>query len=144
METTFTPWTGLLGGLMIGGAALLLLWINGRVAGISGILGGALTSSGSERNWRLVFLAGLLLGGAIGIYGLIDRSSIALVAEWPMLIPAGLLVGYGTRLGGGCTSGHGVCGIGRLSVRSVTGTIVFMLTAALTVYVQRHLLGQQS
>lgn len=141
METEFTPWSGLIGGVMIGVAALALLWLNGRLAGVSGILGSAMTASGGERHWRAAFLLGLLLGGGIGLYTLVGRDTIYVSGGLPLLALAGLLVGYGTRLGSGCTSGHGVCGIGRLSPRSLVATGIFMATAIVVVYVKRHLLG---
>ncbi|WP_372749999.1 YeeE/YedE family protein [Litorivivens sp.] len=141
METSFTPIASLLGGVMIGLAALLLLWLNGKVAGISGIVGTALTDFGAASRWRWSFIVGLLAGGGIALYQWVGVSEIALRASIPVLIVAGLLVGYGTRLGSGCTSGHGVCGIGRLSPRSIVATCVFMGVAFATVFVQRHLLG---
>jgi uncharacterized membrane protein YedE/YeeE len=137
----FTPISGLLGGALIGASAALLLVLNGRVAGISGIVGGLLTPARGEVAWRVAFLAGLIvaplayagLGGAL--------PPVALDASPAVLVAAGLLVGFGTRLGAGCTSGHGVCGIGRGSPRSLTATAVFMATAIATVFVTRHLLG---
>jgi uncharacterized protein len=137
----FTPWPALLGGVLIGTAAGLLVLLNGRVAGISGVLGGLLTSPRSDRGWRLAFLAGLLVA----------PMGHALVAAWPQpqidaswgtLVVAGLLVGLGTRLGGGCTSGHGVCGLSSLSPRSLVATAAFMAAGFVTVFVVRHLLGQ--
>lgn len=139
--TEFTPGSALLGGGLIGLAAAVLLLANGRIAGISGILGSLFTAKGSERAWRTLFLIGIL-GGAL-IYQLIggDVASIQIEASTPILIAAGLLVGFGTRLGSGCTSGHGVCGISRLSVRSISATAVFMTTGAATVFIVRHVLG---
>ncbi|HCS29055.1 MAG TPA: hypothetical protein DIW43_16480 [Spongiibacteraceae bacterium] len=141
METTFTPLASLAGGIMIGAAALLLLWLNGKVAGISGIVGTAMTDFSPASYWRWLFIAGLLTGGAAGLYGYVGADEIVLRASTPVLIVAGLLVGFGTRLGSGCTSGHGVCGIGRLSPRSIVATLVFMAVAIATVFVQRHVLG---
>lgn len=141
METSFTPVASLLGGMMIGVAALLLLWLNGKVAGISGIVGSAITDVSPASRWRWFFIFGLLLGGGVALYQWVGVEQIQLRASLPVLIVAGLLVGYGTRLGSGCTSGHGVCGIGRLSPRSVVATCVFMAVAFVTVYVQRHVLG---
>jgi uncharacterized membrane protein YedE/YeeE len=135
--TPFTPWTATAGGLLIGGAATLLLVANGRLAGISGILGGALGGAAGDRLWRVCFLLGLPLGAlAMGVArgGLEIRISASPMA----LVVAGLLVGFGTQLGGGCTSGHGVCGVARGSRRSLVATVVFMLAGALTVYWVRH------
>ncbi|MDA8986022.1 YeeE/YedE family protein [Luminiphilus sp.] len=129
----------LLGGLTLGLGALWLLYSLGRIAGISGIVWGAL--AGPDRDWRWFFLAGLLGGGTIThwVFGLpLPAES---TASMGMLISSGLLVGLGTRLGGGCTSGHGVCGIGRRSLRSVVATLIFMMSGMLTVYVVRHVLG---
>lgn len=141
METTFTPIASLAGGVMIGLAALMLLWLNGKVAGISGIVGAALSDYSPASRWRWFFIVGLLSGGGAALYQWVGTSEIVLRASLPVLIAAGLLVGYGTRLGSGCTSGHGVCGIGRLSPRSIAATCVFMAVAALTVFVQRHVMG---
>lgn len=125
------------GGVLIGLAATLLFLLNGRIAGISGILGGALAGPRDERGWRLAFLAGLVAGGTIaafaGMTGSLERAGYPL----GLLIAAGLLVGFGSRLGSGCTSGHGVCGIARLSVRSIVATVAFTLTGVLTVAVLR-------
>lgn len=141
METTFTPLASLLGGIMIGAAALLLLWLNGKVAGISGIVGTAITDFSPASYWRWLFIVGLLLGGGAGLYHFVGVEQIELRTSTPVLMVAGLLVGFGTQLGSGCTSGHGVCGIGRLSPRSITATLVFMAVAIATVFVQRHVLG---
>jgi uncharacterized membrane protein YedE/YeeE len=132
------PWlSALLGGVLIGVSATLLLWLNGRIAGISGIAFGLLQRSGmGEWAWRIAFLGGLMLAGGIALH-VIGQSALS-PARWPVLVVAGLIVGYGTSLGGGCTSGHGVCGIGRLSKRSIVATIVFVATAMATVYVVRH------
>ena len=135
--TEFTPISGLAGGLMIGLAAVLLLGLNGRIAGISGIIGGLLPPRVTAPAWRLSFLAGLFLG-ALAFAALNAQWQVELPLAWPWMILAGLLVGFGTRLGSGCTSGHGVCGIARLSPRSFVATGVFMLSAALTVFVIRH------
>ncbi len=136
----FTPVSSLLGGALIGLAAAALLLLHGRVAGISGIVGGAL-SAGGERGWRLWFLAGLALGGLVIARFAPAAFPTALPAPAPLLVAAGLLVGFGTQLGGGCTSGHGVCGIGRLSARSLAATATFMATGALAVFVARHVIG---
>lgn len=136
----FTPTTALLGGLLIGAAAVVLLAGIGRIAGISGALHG-LFSAEPGSGWRMFFLLGLI-GGA-GVYVLMWPDDITVRSGFPtvLLIIAGLLVGAGTRLGSGCTSGHGVCGIGRLSTRSLAATAVFMFTGVLGAVFLRHVLG---
>ena len=129
----------LLGGLILGLGALWLLFSLGRVAGISGIAWGAL--AGPDRDWRWLFLAGLLGGGAITHWLFELPLPAESTAPLGLLISSGLLVGFGTRFGGGCTSGHGVCGIGRRSPRSMIATLIFMMSGMLTVYVIRHVLG---
>lgn len=141
METAFTPWPALTGGLMIGSAAVLLLWLNGKVAGISGIVGTALTDFSSVSVWRWMFIVGLLVGGGLALHQWVGVDEVVMRASTPILVLAGVLVGFGTRLGSGCTSGHGVCGIGRLSPRSIVATIVFMAVAIATVFIQRHVMG---
>jgi uncharacterized membrane protein YedE/YeeE len=138
--TAFTPWSATLGGLLIGGAATLLLLVNGRIAGISGILGGALRRAAGDTAWRILFLIGLALG-ALAVGRLRGGLAIDVSASTPVLVVAGLLVGFGTQLGSGCTSGHGVCGISRGSWRSLVATSTFMATGAATVFVVRHLIG---
>lgn len=144
MDWTAVDWTalerGVLGGLLIGVSASALLLLNGRIAGITGILDGVLYPGRDEWGWRPVFLAGLLAGGAAML--LADRAMFGDVPgrSLPAMLAAGLLVGFGTRLANGCTSGHGVCGIARLSPRSLVATGVFIVTGALTVY-GIHLLG---
>lgn len=136
----FTPWTSLAGGLLIGFAAALFVLLNGRIAGISGVLGGLLMPRAGDIAWRLLFVAGLLL--APTVYGLIAELPAATIeAGVPTLVVAGLLVGLGTRFGAGCTSGYGVCGISRLSPRSIVATLSFMAAGFATVYVARHLLA---
>jgi uncharacterized membrane protein YedE/YeeE len=138
----FTPIASSVGGILIGLAAALLLLFNGRIAGISGIAGGLLTRPPRiEVYWRVLFIVGLVAGGAVmsllapGLFAFtLDRSTAALIA-------AGLLVGFGTRLGSGCTSGHGVCGISRLSPRSIVATLTFMAAGAAMVFVVQHLIG---
>lgn len=138
----FTPVSALLGGLLIGAAATVLLAVNGRIAGISGILGGLLERSRpGDAAWRVLFLAGLVLGTLAWRMAAPAGQDITLDASLPVLILGGLAVGLGTRLGGGCTSGHGVCGIARLSPRSIVATATFMLSAGLTVYLVRHVLA---
>jgi uncharacterized protein len=133
----FTPFSALAGGILIGLSAALL-WVGlGRVAGISGIVAGVRSV---DRNWRLVFLAGLIVAPIVvrGLLGpAVTRPTI--VASPLIIVAAGLLVGFGTRLGSGCTSGHGVCGMARLSARSIAATGVFMAAAMVTVYVTHHL-----
>ena len=133
----FTPYSALAGGALIGLAATLLLWLNGRIAGVSGILAGALSRQSGDRTWRVMFAVGLVIGGfgyqAISAEPLITREGFPIA----QLIVAGLLVGFGTRLGSGCTSGHGVCGIGRLSPRSLAATMMFVavgMATASTIY----------
>lgn len=145
MPTEFTPIAALAGGALIGLAATLLLWLTGRIAGISGILAGAAQSAGPERHWRVAFLGGLLLGAA-GWFWLapLAGADVPAVREgfsWPVLAAAGLLVGLGTRLGSGCTSGHGICGLARLSPRSAVAVAVFMASAMVTVSLVRHVGG---
>lgn len=136
----FTPVSALIGGAIIGTSAALFLILNGRIAGISGILGGLLAAPSRETGWRVAFLAGLVLAPLA--YGLVARlPAVTVGASLPLLAVAGLLVGFGSRLGSGCTSGHGVCGLGRLSPRSMAATVTFMTVAILTVLVTRHLLG---
>src|SRR5215218_332477 len=124
MMENFTPVSGLIGGLLIGLAAALLL-LNGRLSGISGIVGGLLAPKSSDAGWRVVFVAGLLLGAFIYVLATGEAMLVRMQASLPVLVVAGLLVGFGTRLGSGCTSGHGVCGIARLSRRSIVATSEF-------------------
>ena len=138
--SAFTPWASLAGGILIGFSALLLLHANGRIAGISGIVGGLLRSGHGDKHWRLAFLVGLL-GAPLLWRMLAELPPVIIDADWPLLIVAGLLVGISTRYGAGCTSGHGVCGVSRLSPRSLVATLAFMASGFATVYVVRHLLG---
>jgi len=137
----FTPVTALAGGLLIGIAASLMLLVYGRIAGISGILGGILFPLRGETLWRVLFLCGLIAGAAV--YPLITGTAVQWTTQTGSfgMIVAGLLVGFGTRMGSGCTSGHAICGLARISKRSFAATGVFMLTALITVYVLRHLTG---
>jgi uncharacterized membrane protein YedE/YeeE len=137
---TFTPGAGLVGGLLIGAASAALLLANGRIAGISGILGNGLDAARNDRAWRIAFLLGLPLGATLATRATSDAMGFAISADPLTLVAAGLLVGVGTRLGHGCTSGHGVCGIARGSRRSLVATAIFMLCAAITVYTMRHIL----
>lgn len=138
MPTEFTPVSALLGGALIGLAATVLYAVLGRIAGISGIVTAALERSG-ERAWQLAFLSGLVVAASAWFVfaDVPPRSGF----PWPWLVVAGLLVGFGTRLGSGCTSGHGVCGLARLSKRSLVAVIVFMAAGFATVYLLRHLVG---
>ena len=136
----FTPWSSLTGGLLIGAAAAMLLLFNGRIAGVSGILGGLLRPMAGDIGWRMAFVLGLV--GAPLVYGLAaPLPSVHVDADMTMLVVAGLLVGVGTRYGSGCTSGHGVCGLSRLSPRSMAATAAFMIAGFVTVFIARHLFG---
>ncbi|MGB0630926.1 MAG: YeeE/YedE family protein [Alphaproteobacteria bacterium] len=137
----FTPVAGLAGGLLIGAAASLFVLLNGRVLGISGIVGGLFGGAGGDLPGRIALIAGIVLGpllygAAGGVVPAIDVSD-----SLPLLVVGGLLVGFGTRLGNGCTSGHGICGLARVSPRSLAATGVFFATAAITVFVVRHVAG---
>ena len=135
----FTPWTALAGGLLIGLAAAVFVLFNGRIAGISGILGGLLRAHPGDVGWRVAFLAGLM--AAPVLYGLVAAlPQVTVDAGEGTLVAAGLLVGVGTRYGAGCTSGHGVCGISRMSPRSLVATATFMFAGFVTVYIVRHAL----
>jgi uncharacterized protein len=135
----FTPVSALIGGLLIGLAAGLFILINGRIAGISGIVGGLLRPSSGDTAWRLAFIAGMVLAPLMWL-AVASLPQIRIDAGYPLLIVAGLIVGLSTRYGAGCTSGHGVCGISRLSPRSLVATLAFMSTGFVTVYVVRHVL----
>jgi uncharacterized protein len=137
----FTPVSAAIGGGLIGLSAVLLMLLTGRIAGISGIFGGCLDFATTDKGWRIAFLAGLiaapLTAGAIG-YAV---PSPQMPASWIVVIAAGLLVGFGTKLGGGCTSGHGICGVARLSARSIAATAIFMVAAIIVVAFTRHVLA---
>jgi uncharacterized membrane protein YedE/YeeE len=138
--TAFTPASALAGGALIGLAAALFALLNGRIAGISGIVGGLLRPAVGDIGWRLAFVAGLV--GSPLVYALFKTLPLPQVeAGYPALVVAGLLVGIGTRYGSGCTSGHGVCGISRLSPRSLAATAAFMASGFASVFVLRHLAG---
>jgi uncharacterized membrane protein YedE/YeeE len=137
----FTPVPSLLGGILIGIAVSLLLLTHGRVAGISGVYGGLFRRGAKDRDVRFAFVAGLVFAGlVVRVF-----SPAAFATSWsatlPLALVAGVVVGLGTQLGGGCTSGHGVCGVSRFSTRSIVATITFMGTGGLTVYVVRHVFG---
>ncbi len=143
MTTEFTPLTSLAGGLLIGLAAVLLMAANGRIAGISGILSRLLPPGVDTGGWLQGAAIVLGLLAAAPLYSMITAGPVEQtinMGHWPLAV-AGLLVGFGAALGNGCTSGHGVCGISRLSARSIIATLTFMITAAVTVYVVRHLVG---
>jgi uncharacterized membrane protein YedE/YeeE len=136
----FTPWSSLAGGLLIGAGIALFALLLGRVAGISGIVGGLLRPVRGETGWRIAFLAGLV--GAPLVFALFAPLPATRVdADLPVLLLAGLLVGVGTRYGSGCTSGHGICGMARRSPRSIAATAAFMASGFVTVWLLRHLLG---
>ncbi|WP_166268235.1 YeeE/YedE family protein [Marinobacter caseinilyticus] len=138
--SAFTPWASLIGGVLIGLSAAAFILLSGRIAGISGILGGLFNPHKSDVVWRLMFLAGLI-GAPVVWLAFNTLPAIEIEAGAPVIIIAGLLVGIGTRYGSGCTSGHGVCGLSRLSPRSLVATVSFMLAGFLTVFLVRHLLG---
>ncbi|PPE67489.1 YeeE/YedE [Caldimonas caldifontis] len=136
--THFTPWMSLAGGVLLGLASALFILLNGRVLGISGIVAGLMRPRTGDTGWRLAFLLGLLAAPAV--YALAGTlPEVRIDAGWGVLVIAGLLVGLGTRYGAGCTSGHGVCGLSRLSPRSLVATLAFMGTGFATVFVVRHL-----
>ncbi|CNL40015.1 YeeE/YedE family protein [Yersinia frederiksenii] len=134
----FTPYSALMGGALLGIAVTVLLLWNGRIAGISGILGGLLQPKAGDIAWRVVFILGLMASPLV--YSLFtEMPSIEIEADLPILVLAGLLVGIGTRYGAGCTSGHGVCGLARFSLRSLVATLSFMFAGFITVWLVRHL-----
>ena len=139
--TNFTPVSAAIGGALIGLAAVLLTLFTGRIAGISGIFGGCLNLGAGDKGWRIAFIAGLVLaplaGGLVGF----PLAAPEMPASYVVIVAAGLLVGFGTRLGGGCTSGHGICGIARLSPRSIVATVIFMAVAVAVVALTRHGFG---
>jgi len=137
----FTPIASLVGCMLIGMSASAMLLLNGKIAGISGILAGVLKPVSGDTLWRGSFLGGLLVGGLLLRLSMPRAFDFGIIRPVPMLIAAGLLVGFGTRLGSGCTSGHGVCGISRLSSRSLVATMTFIASGALVVFVVNHLMG---
>lgn len=143
----FTPWQSLAGGILICASAALLYLASGRIAGISGIVGSAIHGDGSQRGWCLAFIAGLLVAPAAWSL-LLPAGAVptgqplpASGGEWVVIAVAGLLVGFGTRMANGCTSGHGICGLARLSVRSLVAVLAFMASGFATVFVVRHVVG---
>jgi uncharacterized membrane protein YedE/YeeE len=140
MIAEFDPLSGFIGGVLIGLATLILLIGNGRIAGISGILGN-LFASITDVAWRVAFLIGIIAGPLIWLLVRGGDYPITVTNSLPLLIAGGILVGFGTRMGSGCTSGHGVCGLGRFSPRSLVATCIFMAVAAVTVFIIRHVIG---
>jgi uncharacterized membrane protein YedE/YeeE len=138
--THFTPWSSLAGGVLIGLAAAMLLLVSGKIAGISGIAGGLLRPVRGDVGWRIAFLLGLVVA-PLAFALIAPLPGVQVEAGYPTLIVAGLLVGFGTRYGAGCTSGHGICGLSRRSPRSLVATAAFMAAGFATVYTIRHLLG---
>ena len=138
----FTPWASLSGGILLGAAAALFILLNGRVLGISGILGGLLPPQRGDAGWRIAFLLGMLSAplvvGLLAPAGFVQAPRID--AGFGLIVVAGLLVGLGTRYGSGCTSGHGVCGLSRMSPRSLAATLTFMATGFVVVYIMRHVI----
>lgn len=138
--THFTPWASLAGGVLLGLASALFVLLNGRILGISGIVGGLLRPRAGDMGWRLAFVLGMLV--APGLYWLVvGPTQPRIDANWGMVVIAGLLVGVGTRYGSGCTSGHGVCGLSRMSPRSLVATLAFMGAGFVTVFLIRHALA---
>jgi uncharacterized membrane protein YedE/YeeE len=137
----FTPLSAAIGGALIGLAAVMLMLLAGRVAGISGIAAGLLGIGSIDRGWRIAFIAGLILAPVAAMLAGYAVPVPQMPASWIVVVAAGLLVGFGARLGGGCTSGHGICGIARLSKRSIAATMIFMGTAVVTVALMRHVVG---
>jgi len=138
---SFTPVSATIGGMLIGLAAVLLMAFNGRIAGISGIFSGMAFGASGDKLWRWMFVAGLLLGPVVYTAVSGERPAFSITGNWVLIVIGGLLVGFGTRLGSGCTSGHGVCGLARLSVRSLVAVLVFMAAGILTVLVVKQMLG---
>jgi uncharacterized protein len=137
METAFTPWTSLIGGIMIGLAATLLMALHGRIMGLTAIINGVLPPLAPDWSMRAAFLAGaIIVPGIAAVFA--DGIPFASPASLPVLIVGGVIVGIGVKIGSGCTSGHGICGIARLSPRSIVATCVFMVATAATVYLTRH------
>ena len=140
--TSFAPVSGLIGGVLIGFAAIILMLTIGRVAGVCGIVVNAMTANDAMgRLWRLAFILGLPLGAfLVTAFGLKDWSSITFPAAMPTMVIAGLIVGVGATVGSGCTSGHGICGLARFSMRSIVATVTFIATGAATVFIVRHMI----
>lgn len=142
MVTEFTPWASLAGGILIGLASVMLMAFQGRIFGATGILAGFITpSSSSDWTWRALLLAGMVTGPVVYLLATGDWPAIEVPISTPMMIIGGFIVGIGVTFGSGCTSGHGVCGMARLSRRSIVATATFMLFTAITVFVIRHVIG---
>src|SRR5665811_1735594 len=141
---SFDPFSALLGGALIGIPPVLLMILIGRIAGLSGILGGRLALAAGDKVWRFAFVIGLILAPVASAFLGYPLPTPQMPASWVLIAIAGLLVGFGTRLGDGCTSGHGVCGIARLSARSIAATVIFMATAIVVVAIMRHGFGGRS
>ena len=140
--TEFTPFSAAMGGTLIGLSAVLLMATNGRIAGASGIFSGLLTFDfGTEFKWRLIFIAGLMIGAAWSGLFFYDTSKIAFSGNTATVLLSGIIVGVGTILGSGCTSGHGICGLSRFSKRSLVATCTFLAVAIITVFITRHVVG---
>jgi uncharacterized membrane protein YedE/YeeE len=137
----FTPISAAIGGALIGLSATLLMLLTGRILGVSHILAGLLPQGARDLDWRIAFFAGLLLAPLLGGLGGFALAAPVMDASWAVVIGGGLLIGFGTRLGGGCTSGHGICGIARLSPRSIVATLVFTAVAIAVVAIRRHVIG---
>lgn len=137
----FTPLLSSLGGALIGLAAIALLYFNGRIAGMSGIVAGVLRPTADDALWRLVFVAGLLAGALLIRWLHPEAMAVRIDVTLVPVLVAGVLVGLGTRVGNGCTSGHGVCGVGRLAPRGMVASLVFFVTAVVTSYLVRHVVG---
>jgi len=136
-----TPLSGLFGGALIGVAAAAMMLLNGRLAGVSGIVGGLLSFDPADRGWRLAFIAGLIAAPLVAALAGVPLPRPAMTSNLALIAVGGLLVGFGSRMGNGCTSGHGVCGFARLSLRSIAATVIFMGAGFVTVAIVRHALG---
>ncbi len=142
METVFTPLQSLAGGVLIGIAAVLLMVLQGRVLGATGVLSGLITGTDlGDKGWRAAMVAGMIAGPLVVLAMTGQMPALDVPVSWPMIIAGGFIVGIGVTFGSGCTSGHGVCGIARLAPRSIAATITFMIACGATVYVLRHVLG---
>jgi len=142
IETAFTPWQSLGGGVLIGLASVLLMLVSGRIMGATGILAGVFApASRADMTWRVALLLGMLTGPAVYWLATGGMPEITVPVSMPMLLVGGFIVGVGVTFGSGCTSGHGVCGMARLSPRSIAATLTFMAATAVTVFVVRHVIG---
>jgi hypothetical protein len=142
METVFTPWQSLAGGVLIGTAAVFLMLTLGRIMGATGILSGVIWPGGpGDRGWRAALLAGMVTGPLVVFAATGRMPEIEVPAATPVFVVGGIIVGIGVSYGSGCTSGHGVCGMARLSKRSILATVTFMIATAATVYLRRHVMG---